>query len=68
MKVTSVSFSDMEYRIIKWYAGKSGKNVSRLVAQVLLREADILAHRSQQDLEEWSKLLKEPVVEKEVMG
>ena len=46
MKVTSVSFSDLEYRLIKWYAMKCGTNVSRLAAKLILSEAELWASQN----------------------
>lgn len=58
MKVTSVSLSDLEYRLVRWYAGKKGENVSRMAARLILAEADLYAHENGcQD--EWAVLFED---------
>jgi hypothetical protein len=66
MKVTSVSLSDLEYRLVRWYSGKRQENVSRMAARLILAEADLFAHENKESLEEWARLQEEPKVSKEI--
>ena len=55
-KITSISMTELEYDLLKFYSEKSGRNMSRILVKSGLSEADDFVKSNGMN-EEWEKIL-----------